>query len=97
MVKGRQRSLTARWQLDNPDEAESVRTCSTSGKKCVKLVHHNIGSLDDTSTALTTWLKASDFCWALAGTPWITEAQTYYVIGDDGSFLLAQMAYSNLG
>ena len=46
-----------------------------------------------TSTELTRWLNPNQFKWMLSGASWITETQTYYLIGDDGSFCMVQMAY----
>ena len=60
-----------------------------------KLVHYNI-SKENTSRALTKWLSPKDFKWMLTGASWMLETQTYYLIGDDGSFCLVQMGYSNL-
>lgn len=66
---------------------------TSSGAK--KLVHHKIGK-KATSTELTRWLNPNQFKWMLSGASWITETQTYYLIGDDGSFCMVQMAYTNL-
>ncbi len=60
-----------------------------------KLVHHNISEVD-TSSALTTFLDPKEFKWSLTGASWILETQTYYIIGDDGSFTMAQIGYSNI-
>ena len=60
-----------------------------------KLVHHNI-SKENTSKSMIRLLNPSQFKWMLGGASWITETQTYYLIGDDGSFCLLQMGYSNL-
>lgn len=60
-----------------------------------KLVHYNIPK-ENTSRALTKWLNPKEFKWMLTGASWMLETQTYYLIGDDGSFCLVQMGYSNL-
>lgn len=75
------------------DVALNSESGSSEGSR--KLIHHNIAK-EDTSRALTSWLSPRDFKWMLTGTSWITEAQTFYMIGDDGSFIMIQMAYSNL-
>lgn len=71
----------------------SLSVSSSSSAK--RLVHHNFDK-DDTTEALYTALPAQDFKWSLAGASWITETQTYYLIGNDGSFGLIQMGYSNI-
>ena len=60
-----------------------------------KRIQHQIKK-GESSEQLTTWLKPHDFKWILTGTSWITETQTFYIFGNDGSFILIQTAYSNL-
>ncbi len=60
-----------------------------------RMVHHNLFEEDNTA-ALYTPMPSHEFKWSLTGASWITETQTYYLIGDDGSFGLIQMGYSNI-
>lgn len=76
----------------SPSLSVSSAASSAGGKR---LVHHNFDK-EDTTEALYTALPAQDFKWSLAGASWITETQTYYLIGNDGSFGLIQMGYSNI-
>lgn len=73
--------------------SSSGMSYNSQGEK--RLVHHNIAK-ENTSRALTRWLNPNEFKWLLSGASWITETQTYYLIGDDGAFCMVQMGYSNL-
>jgi hypothetical protein len=72
-----------------------VPSPSLSASSVKKLVHHNLFE-EDSTDALYSPLSPQDFKWSLTGASWITETQTYYLIGDDGSFGLIQMGYSNI-
>lgn len=81
------------WGGSNGNSSTSELSYKSDGTK--KLVHHKIYK-ENTSRSLIRWLSPNEFKWDLSGASWITETQTYYLIGDDGAFCMVQMAYSNL-
>lgn len=55
-----------------------------------------MSSKEDKDCGVWEVLPASAFKWSMQGASWITEAETIYAIGRDGSLIFYQIGYSNL-
>lgn len=64
-----------------------------------KRIHINIPTDQDEQTTSNLWLTLkgpTHFNWKMQGASWITETQSYYCLGRDGSLIFFQIGYSNL-
>lgn len=51
----------------------------------------------NTTQALMRSFKIPNYAWRLSGSSWVTEARTFYLLSEQGEFILFQMAYTNPG
>ena len=73
----------------------SITESASSTKQSV-LIHPAISEAN-TSESLAHFLKHEELRWIVsAGTKWVSEARSYYLIGNDGSALSIQISHGNI-
>ncbi len=70
---------------------------TASSTKQQTVLVHPAASETNTSQSLAHFLRHEELGWIVsAGTKWVSEARSYYLIGNDGSALNIQIAHGNI-